>query len=390
MLHPSRKLLSCILMGSALSVAGCAATDLGTRTAGVKTQDKSSSEASFQFESDKIEKKVAKSGARIRDAALNSYVSGLVDDLSGDYKGELRVYLLEAPVFNAGIWPNGAMVVYSGLMLRAKSEAEIALVLAHEFGHYYQKHSLEQQVAAKNATVGNLIFTVGTLGYGGLFGLLAAYGGLMSFSREQELEADKVGLKTVGEAGYDTMSAISLWENLAEEKAASSIKKVRKRSARSSIFDTHPASTERLKKLQIDAASWSGTKLEKEKYRNLIRPHLKSWLKAELGLRDAGSTLNIIDRLAKDGTDLGVLEYSRGRVYDFRGEDGDQELALTHYQNAVKHADAPVETWREIGDIHNSIGENGKAVKAFQEYLNRAPQAGDAAIIKNMIKTLQG
>lgn len=390
MLQLPRKLLSCLLLGSALSVTGCVSTDLGARTAGVKTLDKSSSEASLAFESDKIEKKVAKSGARIRDAELNSYVSGLVDKMSGDYKGELRVYLLEAPVFNAGIYPNGAMVVYSGLMLRADNEAELSLVLAHEFGHYYQKHSLERQAAAKNAAVGNAIFTIGTLGYGGLISVLAAYGGLMSFSREHELEADNVGLETIGGAGYDTVAAISLWENLVEEKAASSIKKVRKRSARSSIFDTHPTSAARLEKLQADAVSWEGTKLEKEKYRRLIRPHLKSWLKAELGLRDAGSTLNIIDRLAVDGMDLGVLEYSRARVYDFRDEEGDQKLALTHYQNAVKYADVPVETWREIGDIQSSMGDNDNAIKSFQEYLIRSPQAGDAAIIKNMIKTLQG
>ncbi len=390
MLQSSHKFLSCLLLGSALIVAGCETTDLGTRTAGVKTLDKSSSEASLEYESDKIEKKVAKSGARIRDAELNAYVSGLVDDLSGDYKGELRVYLLEAPVFNAGILPNGAMVVYSGLLLRVENEAELSLVLAHEFGHYYQKHSLEQQAAAKNATVGNLIFSLGTLGYGALLGPLIAYGGLMSFSREHELEADKVGLQTIGEAGYDTMAAISLWKNLSEEKAASSIKQVRKRSARSSIFDTHPASVDRLKKLQVDAETWKGSKLEEEKYRRLIRPHLKSWLKAELGLRDAGSTLNVIDRLAKNGKDLGVLEYSRARVYDFRGDEGDKALALTHYLIAVKYADAPVETWREIGDIQSSMGEKDKAAKSFQEYLSRAPTASDAAIIKNMIQTLQG
>src|SRR3546814_7901660 len=63
-----------------------------------------------------------------------------------------RVYILREPTFNATMSPNGTMRVYSGLLLRVRSEAGLAAVLGHEFGHFEKRHALMQFKAARGGS----------------------------------------------------------------------------------------------------------------------------------------------------------------------------------------------------------------------------------------------
>lgn len=373
-------------------LASCASsgTNLERREVGETVVDKSSTEASFMFESDRLEERIKNSGGLITDPSLNAYIDELTRDITGDYEGELRVYLVEAPVFNAGILPNGAMIVYSGLLLRAENEAELALVLGHEFGHYVERHALESRAAREQASVGMVLFTVGTLGYGGLVAAIAAETGMSRFSKDQEIEADALGLASIKDVGYDPNAAINLWSNLSSEQAASTNKKVRKRSEQSPIFGTHPTSSTRLEKLAelIGEDEGEGV-VDKTEYRSMIRPFLKTWLEAELTQRDYGGLLHLIDRLDNEPKDRGLLNYMKGRVYATRNEADDMKTALAYYIHATDYADAPAVVWREIGDIHRDADDTNKAVKAFEQYLDVAPDAEDKNLIEFIINKLE-
>ncbi len=373
-----RALLSSV-MGVAVLLAGCASTDLGQRSVDHKVTDKGSAEAGYEFQSEKFEEDIKNSGQLIRDPALTNYLVNLTDDLTGEYAGQLRVYPFEGPVFNAGILPNGAMIVYSGLMLRAENEAQLALVLGHEFGHYYERHALERRAAAENAVWGSI-----------LVGGLLATALYLDFSQDNELEADQIGLEILEERGYDAENAIMLWKNLADEMANSSNKKVRKRANKSAaIFATHPTTKERIAKLDAMVMTMTpGSKQEQERYRAIIRPHLQGWLEAELTRRDYGSLLHLIDRLSGLGSDKGVLEYMRGRTYATRNEEGDQALALEAYTAATEHFDAPPVVYKVMGDAYNDLGETAKAKTAFETYLAKNPSAEDRELILYMIKSL--
>lgn len=378
-----------LILSSTLLFSSCASTDHGQRSANYKVTDKASIEAGLSLESDRVEDELSKSGAIIHDPSLNSYVKGLTSKIVGEYEGQLRVYLAEAPVFNAGILPNGAMVIYSGLMLRAESEAQLALVLGHEFGHYLENHSVERHAAASNATVGSLAFGIATGGYGNLVGSLVALSQFTAFSREQEIESDIIGLQKVESLGYDGNNAIQIWTNLTEEREKSTNDKVRKNTARSPIFSTHPNSADRMEIMEQRVSVASGETGHRA-YRAKIRPFLQPWLAAELSQRDYGSTLALIDRLSEQGTDLGVLGYMRGRVYAVRSEDGDQQKAVQAYIEGSTHADAPALLWRDLGDIYEEQGNSAKAVRAFRDYLSKAPNAEDRSLIEFMITSLEG
>ena len=80
---------------------------------------------------------------------LNAYVKGVACEIAPEYCGDIRIYVMDRPAFNAQMAPNGYMEVWSGLMLRAETEAELAFVLGHEIGHFAENHSIEQWNALK-------------------------------------------------------------------------------------------------------------------------------------------------------------------------------------------------------------------------------------------------
>lgn len=379
-----------LLSAVSLIAAGCASTDLGQRAVDHEVSDKSTPEAGMEFKSNKFEQEIKNSGQLIRDPALQNYLVNLTNDITGDYSGQLRVYPFEAPVFNAGILPNGAMVVYSGLMLRAENEAQLALVLGHEFGHYYERHALERRAAAENATWGSIFVQVATLGYGSILGQFAAVALFLDFNQAQELEADVIGLERLEANGYDAQDSINLWKNLNLEMAASTNKRVRKRSGQNAaIFATHPPTLERITALEEQVIGMkSSSKVEREKYRAIIRPYLQSWLEAELTRRDYGSLLFILDRMAQDNEDMGIIEYMRGRTYATRNDDGDTQKALAAYDQATQYRDVPAEAYKVMGDLYADMGETQKARTAFEGYLAKSPNAEDRELILYMLKSL--
>lgn len=403
-------------IASALMLTACSTTDRGQRTVGVKATDLSSAEAMLDAESAKATERLQRSGARIRDTALESYVQDIANKSAGAFSGEVNVYLLKVPAFNAYMYPNGTMGVYSGLLLRVETEDELALILGHEFGHYYEKHSLEIRANAKNtlhalnavslATAPIYLIGSPAVGAGGeLLGVAAQTAILsefFSFNREQETEADVIGLERVEATGYAKASAIKLWENLDEEKKASSIRKVRNR--KSKFYDSHPTTPDRLKALKaatniqgdIPRASIG----QRSAYRDRIRPHLMEWLNGEIARRDAGATLHLLDRLDDLGEDQGVLLYARARVLDralsnkkLKEDEVTRKLVAGQSQSDVvellerasSHSDAPPVVYRELGNKFYKLGQHKAAKSAFQQYLALTPSAEDSQLIESLI-----
>ena len=76
------------------------------------------------------------------------------------------MYVVDVPVFNASMAPNGVTLVFTGALLRMHDEAELAMVLGHEFAHYRQRHSLEAWRTAKRTTAFLGTFGLVTWGVG--------------------------------------------------------------------------------------------------------------------------------------------------------------------------------------------------------------------------------
>ena len=164
-----------------------------------------------------------------------------------------RFYVVDAPMANAFALPNGAVVVYTGLLRLFPNDAELGMVIAHECAHVCLRHSAEK--ASTASVLSALRLAVGVL-TGGDFawaaGAVAVLGVEMPFSREMEREADAVGLRLLARACYDPRVAPRVFETLARAEGGNGASGKVSRWA-----STHPPHAERtaaLRAAQRDAA----------------------------------------------------------------------------------------------------------------------------------------
>lgn len=170
---------------------------------------------------------------------------------------------------NAYASDRSSVTVHRGLLELLQSEEEVAAVVAHEFGHHLAEHIEEKQ---QNAAIGAIL--LGVLAAGGVaaaggdmsdtaaanaVGTFAGVGaqiGALSYSKEQEREADLLSAYLLARAGYDLEKAGRVWWVLAQQN---------KNKVKSTLFDTHPAGPERI-------AAWEKATVEVEKSPDKLPP----------------------------------------------------------------------------------------------------------------------
>ena len=160
----------------------------------------------------------------VNDERLTNYVARIGERLAGVAPGEKYPYSFKVvadPSINAFALPGGPMYVHSGLIAAADNEAQLAGVLAHEVSHVALRHSTNQASKAYAFQI-PIVLAAGVLGNkGGLLGSLSRIGisfGLNSlflkYSRNAEKDADILGARMLGEAGYDPIEMARFFEKL--------------------------------------------------------------------------------------------------------------------------------------------------------------------------------
>lgn len=168
------------------------------------------------------------------------------------YVWEFKTFENSTP--NAFCLPGGKVGVYTGILDMAKNDAGLAAVLGHEIGHAIARHGgqrLSQEFLTKSALAALSLtalsrmpsekkdITMGLLGAGLTVGII------LPFSRDNETEADEIGLKLMSLAGYDPQEAIKFWDRFSTEQNVGP-----------SFLSTHPKSADRrdhLKEILPDA-----------------------------------------------------------------------------------------------------------------------------------------
>jgi predicted Zn-dependent protease len=403
---------------AAAKLAGVDITkDPPLRTPGLKPKEKSLEEG-FWEESRKAETQAKTSGERTHHKELESYISELMQRIIPEYKSDTRVYVMERPFFNASMAPNGYTEVWTGLLLRAETEDEVAFVLGHEAGHYLHSHSItayqnlkEKQQLALAASIVLTAATVAAVGNASNFGAaqdisnigqslvnivyLGTMASFMGYTRDMEERADIYGDFFATSSGYNPKAGENIWKNLLNETSASDYQKVRNRPTRINIFGSHPLESQRITNLEIynqksgnnakeyDAAKQKAARIS---YRAKIRPYIGEWLKDDLRRQDFGQTIFIINRMMIDNEDLGVLNFYKGEALKLKAQDLDS--AANAYIEASKYPDAPKETQRQLGDVYRKQGKSAQAVEAYKKYVNSNPNAEDSWIVEDLITTL--
>ena len=387
-----------LFTGAALAISLAAtAAHAQSRPVGL-VPDPSSVEAGLWATFDRAERDARNSAELNADEALNAYVRDVMCSVAVEYCGEVRVYVMDRQIFNATAAPNGYIEVWSGLLLRAENDAQLAFVLGHEITHYAENHSIEQWNNTKGWATAAMVITIGAGVAGVYYGVdltgigdlayLTALSSIFSYGRGQESEADRLGVVRMHAAGYDAREAGRLWSGLQDETRASTFPSVRRAEASGSLFRTHPLTDERVAALEEQASQLEGGQADSARHRAAIRPFLGQWLDDELLKRDFGGFFVLLDRLALSGEDLGVIEFYRGEAHRQRRGEGDLEQAHQAYARSVQHQDAPVEAWRELGDAAKRAGDIATARTAWMTYLELAVDADDRWIVEDNLEAL--
>jgi predicted Zn-dependent protease len=368
---------------TALTLAGCADPVPDGEIAAGYRPSLATDEGGLWQEMDRAEAAVKRSPERLRDPALNAYVSGIVCRLAGPHCVDIRTYILRTPFFNASMAPNGMMQVWTGLLLRTQNEAQLAAILGHEIGHYLERDSLRHWRKMRDASGLSTVLGIGFGGFAAPAQLLAV-ASVSSFSRDQERRADGIGLELMAKAGYDPSEAARIWQQLIDEEAAAKDK-----SERSILFADHPTDEERLASLRAKAKARGGAPgaAFAARYQQAIAPIRPMLLEDELKLRQYGRTLVVLQHLTATIGDDGELAYIEGEVYRLRDGKGDRERARAAFDRAIAHGDCPPETYRSLGLVALRSGDRKAADGAFDRYLALRPNATDRSMILSYMQS---
>src|SRR5262245_44501831 len=202
-----------ILVASSAAVAGLAA---GSAEARVLPKDMvpligpgyvavDQDEKGMWQQMERVEEEVSGSNLLIKDPQLIAYLGDLIGRVGGPAAKDMRIYLARIPEFNAVMFPTGFTVVFSGLLLRMRNEAQLAGVVAHESAHFLRKHQLRQWRDMRRKTD---IFSFAAIGAGVAGGAAGIYAGdllqlaqlgtilsLLKYNRTLEAEADAMGVR---------------------------------------------------------------------------------------------------------------------------------------------------------------------------------------------------
>jgi len=163
-----------------------------------------------------------------------------------DYKWEFKV-IDDPEMANAFAVPGGKVAVYTGIFPAARDETGLAVILGHEVAHALARHGAERMSRDQIVQLGGLGLSAALGGNPQVlqaYGLGASVGLILPFSRSQELEADRIGLRLMAEAGYDPRGALEVWKRMEQKESAKG------QGAPPSFLSTHPGYEQRTQQLR--------------------------------------------------------------------------------------------------------------------------------------------
>ena len=346
-------------------------------------------EAGLWMQMNNYEEQLKTSGSRVKDKKLDKYLKDLLCALTV-YCKDIRVYVLDIPYFNAFMAPNGMMVVWTGLLLRVENEAQLSAVIGHEAGHYIKRHSLKAWLDAKARTDLMALLSIGLAvggvpGGGSIFNVtqLLQVGIMAKHSRDNEREADEIGLDALIKAGYDPDEAPKVWENIIKEMELGENKKP------PAFLASHPNPKERIKNLKQQTKRYSKIerKKNKENLKKIIQPYLKKWIRNEIRVNNKiEQTEFVFSKVFNDTNNLYLLKFYQGEIYRLKKDEEKNKKAIKLYRDSIKENKDFPDAYRELGLLLLKENKNNEAKEKLKKYVDLAPNAKDVEIVKSYIK----
>ncbi len=157
-----------------------------------------------------------------------------------------KVTILNSPVVNAFALPPNNLYVTRGLLALANDASEAAAVMAHEIGHITARHAMQRAEQEKRAAIISQAASVIQSRQKGEEVEASAKQSFASFSRQQELEADEIGIKVTARAGYDPYGATRFLVSLGRASTFRAALLGQTSTDKPDLLATHPSTPERI------------------------------------------------------------------------------------------------------------------------------------------------
>ncbi len=244
-----RIVLSFYLIGLLCFISSCAVNPVTGKQELMLLSEKDESHLGRETDGE-----IVKQYGLYEDPGLTAYVKEIAQRIGRvSHRPQLNYdcKILDASVINAFAVPGGYLYFTRGILAVLNSEAELAAVMGHEVGHIAARHSAQQYSKAQLAQLG--------LGVGSIFVDSPVVAGLaqlgvgmlfLRFSRDNEREADDLGVEYASKAGYDASQLAGFFETLEKINPGSD------RSGLPGWFSTHPNPENRISAVRLKAKEW--------------------------------------------------------------------------------------------------------------------------------------
>lgn len=366
-------------------------------------------------QADKFHAELIAEGQLLENEDVNQLVEQIEARLLEDYAGreDIRIYILRSPIPNAMAWPNGAIYLHSGLFTSLSSVDQIAAITAHEIAHVTERHSVEAVIERKNTMVTAHIADLATGGFG--LAYFPALASMTSHSREQEAEADAVGIRRLEAAGYQPEAMVEVFEAF---KTMPDLKHIEY-----SIYSSHPSQDARIANLQnlVEAAPVEAApELADAQFNNVKAAVMRINLDIRLRWRQFRLAEVIVDQAADYFGEGTQLDFYRGEIY--RGmasypvdaayekywiETGKEKRSNPHtaefeaavpgnlanaavfYEAAASGEPARPLAYKRLGQISAQAGDHEQALVWYQRFLETKPKRSQQRHVERLMQRSQ-
>ena len=351
------------------------------------------------------ENRIRNGGRALDNRAVETYLESLAQRLVGSRLDHLGIsidfMIVAEPTLSGWVYPYGTIGVHTGLMVRMDNEAQLAAILAHEISHFLQRHTYREMLDGdRQSALGKGLGFLATLAVAretGTFdsNIMDATGNFWlnlstsGYSKKNEYVADEEGLVLMHQAGFELNEALPAFTALGENKAygAGDPRK---------MWSSHPRLEDRIRNLEKEIRRMkrkrdfvAGTVPEQIDYDRKIAPLLLVNARLDLQEQQFGRAREALARYLAVAPDDAEAHFLMGEAYR-----GDKPLgpdfsdALSAYEAAVAENAGFAPAHREIGMAHRIGGDSARARAAFAAYLENAPEAADAGIVRAYMESL--
>jgi predicted Zn-dependent protease len=308
------------------------------------------------------------------DPLLADYIENLIFELvlHSDLRDrQLQLVVVDNPTINAFAVPGGIIGVHNGLIHHAQSEDELAAVLAHEIAHLSQRHFSRQREQAANRsklTIAGLmagIVLAATAGSdAGLAAMTAtqaaAQDSRLRYSRANESEADRIGLKTLVASGRDPHAAADMHERMLSAHRLYSTNRLPE------FLRTHPLSEKRVADMRNRARS----------ERRVIRPKsfdfelMQARVRHQLAQSPVDAVNLFRDQTKRGGTEAAAGWYGLSLAYIDSGQPVKARQAL---EQAMRPDPNNLTFVIASSEIDTAMGQHQRAITRLKNRLSLSP-----------------